>query len=101
MPRRTGAGSPPNEAVPQQTKFDPLQLDILSKNLREALDERQPTAFPPADRFPGAGLYALYYKGPLEIYAGLRERDIPVYVGKAEAGNSSYGDPPRRSSKTI
>jgi hypothetical protein len=69
-------------------------LDILSQNLRDALNHRPRTVFPPSERFAGAGLYALYYKGPLELYAALSEKDIPIYVGKAEAGNSSYGDPP-------
>jgi hypothetical protein len=74
-------------------KFDPLRLDILSQNLREAVDQRPRIAFPPPERFSGAGLYALYYTGSLKLYAGLRDMDIPIYVGKAEAGNSSYGDP--------
>ena len=71
-----------------------MRLDILSQNLREALNDQPRTEFPPSDRFAGAGLYALYYKGPLELYEALIEKDIPIYVGKAEAGNSSYGDPP-------
>lgn len=76
-------------------KFDPLDLPILSQNLRKALDQRPRTWFPPPERFDGAGLYALYYSGSLPLYAKLREHDdVPIYVGKAEAGNSSYGDPP-------
>lgn len=70
-----------------------MRLDILSQNLRRALDQQGRTAFPPSERFAGAGLYALYYKGPLPLYAKLRDEDIPIYVGKAAAGNSSYGDP--------
>jgi len=43
---------------------------------------------PPADRFPGAGVYALYYVGPLEHYqfitaANRKEATMPIYVGKA------------------
>ena len=74
-------------------KFDPLRLDILSENLRHALDSRPCVPFPPSERFAGAGLYALYYKGSNPLYTRLRDHDIPIYVGKAEAGNSSYGDP--------
>jgi hypothetical protein len=69
-------------------------LDILSQNLREALDARPRVEFPPTQRFTGAGLYALYYTGSLELYADLSRKDIPIYVGKAAAGNSNYGDPP-------
>jgi hypothetical protein len=94
MPIGPDAGSLPEDSLSsEKKKFDPLRLDILSQNLRKALDQRPRTEFPPPDRFVGAGLYALYYKGPLPLYAGLRGRDIPIYVGKAEAGNSSYGDP--------
>jgi hypothetical protein len=85
---------PPSD-VPQRPneKFDPLRLDILSQNLKNALGQCNRTTFPPTERFMGAGLYALYYKGHLPLYANIRNEDIPIYVGKAEAGNSSYGDP--------
>lgn len=49
----------------------------------------------------GAGLYALYYQGPLDVYAALRGLDVPIYVGKAEAGNSSYGDPSDESKPKL
>jgi hypothetical protein len=43
---------------------------------------------PPADRFPGAGVYALYYCGAFEHYRHLAAADpkdakTPIYVGKA------------------
>jgi hypothetical protein len=94
MPTLPDAGPAPYDSRTLEEKFDPLRLDILSQNLREALDRRPRAEFPPSQRFSGAGLYALYYTGPLELYAGLRNQEIPIYVGKAEAGNSSYGDPP-------
>jgi hypothetical protein len=91
----------PDDAQQAGKKFDPLRLDILSQNLREAMDQCSPTSFPPPERFAGAGLYALYYTGPLPLYASLRNRDVPIYVGKAEAGNSSYGDPPDDDSPKL
>ncbi|MBB2944597.1 hypothetical protein FB565_004330 [Actinoplanes lutulentus] len=74
--------------------FDPLSLDSLQKVIRERLEGVQPEQFPPDD-FLGAGVYALYYVGDFDLYAPLRESQcrVPIYVGKAEAGNSSYGDP--------
>ncbi|MDT0317971.1 Eco29kI family restriction endonuclease [Streptomyces millisiae] len=51
--------------------------------------------------FSGAGLYALYYKGDLEIYKGLKHADTPIYIGKASAGDSSYGDPPNWSQRKL
>ncbi|GAA1290509.1 hypothetical protein Psi02_15210 [Planotetraspora silvatica] len=74
-------------------KFNPLSLDRLSRNLREALDARPRVPLETMREFQGAGLYALYYKGGLPLYTGLKDSDVPVYIGKAEAGNSSYGDP--------
>lgn len=94
MPNRPGTAPSRGSANLPEGRFDPLRLDILSQNLREALNDRPRTEFPPSERFTGAGLYALYYKGPLWLYSALVEEDIPIYVGKAEAGNSSYGDPP-------
>ena len=93
MPTRIDAELPLDGPQRSGEKFDPLRLDILSQNLKHALDQCSRTVFPPTDRFAGAGLYALYYKGHLPFYEDLRNTDTPIYVGKAEAGNSSYGDP--------
>lgn len=74
--------------------FDPLALRNLQEVLRERLERAELDDFPPED-FLGAGVYALYYVGDFDLYAPLRstERKVPIYVGKAEAGNSSYGEP--------
>jgi len=46
--------------------------------------------FPPAERFVGAGVYALYYIGKSGLYAKFgqeinrEEYRLPIYVGKAE-----------------
>jgi hypothetical protein len=74
--------------------FDPLSLKNLQEVLRERLERVEPDDFPPSD-FLGAGVYALYYVGNFDLYEPLRdaERKVPIYVGKAEAGNSSYGEP--------
>lgn len=74
--------------------FDPLSLRNVQEVLRERLERVEPGQFPPSD-FLGAGVYALYYVGDLDLYALLRDSEcaVPIYVGKAAAGNSSYGDP--------
>jgi hypothetical protein len=74
--------------------FNPLGLDLLGRNLREEMDQSPRLPLNELKKFSGAGLYALYYKGDLELYNGLRDSNIPIYVGKASAGDSSYGDPP-------
>lgn len=45
-------------------------------------------SLPPEERFPGAGVYALYYSGPFQHYryiavANQKEATTPIYVGKA------------------
>lgn len=101
MPNHSDAERSPDTPRCQDDKFDPLRLDILSQNLKSALDQCNLSTFPPAQRFAGAGLYALYYKGNLPFYENLRNKNIPIYVGKAEAGNSSYGDPSSESEPKL
>jgi hypothetical protein len=74
------------------TPYNPLDERNLGRAIREEM-ERQPVHPVPPDRFMGAGLYALYYVGRLVIYDGINDRECitPIYVGKAEAGTSSYG----------
>ncbi|MFI8258299.1 Eco29kI family restriction endonuclease [Streptomyces filamentosus] len=81
--------------------FNPLGIDLLSRNLREEMDGRPRVPLDQVERFPGAGLYALYYKGDLGIYEGLRGADVPIYVGKASAGNSDYGDAPNLAAAQL
>lgn len=80
--------------VPPPQIYDPLALGNIQRMLREELEARPLDTFPP-EPFRGAGLYALYYVGDLAIYRPLEDgdRQVPLYVGKAEAGNSSYGEP--------
>ncbi|MDA0564660.1 Eco29kI family restriction endonuclease [Streptomonospora sp. S1-112] len=79
------------------THFNPLDIDLLSRNLRAEMDVRPRVPLDAVEPFPGAGLYALYYTGDLPIYERLRDMNVPIYVGRAEAGNSSYGEPPNES----
>ncbi|MEU9372245.1 Eco29kI family restriction endonuclease [Streptomyces sp. NPDC048255] len=74
--------------------FNPLGIDLLSRNLRKEMDGRPRVPLDKVKSFPGAGLYALYYKGGLDVYEGLQGAEVPIYVGKASASNSNYGDPP-------
>lgn len=43
--------------------------------------------------FYGAGVYALYYRGPFEPYEGLAGKEQPIYVGKADPLNRHAVDP--------
>ncbi|GAA1525618.1 hypothetical protein GCM10009730_37660 [Streptomyces albidochromogenes] len=86
--------SPHQFAGDAHGRFNPLGLGQLSENLRGALENQPKVALADLRSFNGAGLYALYYRGDLPLYAHLRGTQVPLYVGKAEAGNSNYGDPP-------
>ncbi|MFF5608982.1 Eco29kI family restriction endonuclease [Streptomyces cellulosae] len=83
------------------THFNPLDIDLLSRNLREEMDGRPRVSLDSVKPFPGAGLYALYYTGDLKIYERLRDADVPIYVGRAQAGSSSYGEPPNESEPKL
>ncbi|WP_129766697.1 Eco29kI family restriction endonuclease [Streptomyces sp. L-9-10] len=92
------APSPADATSPQ---FDPLGLELLGRNLREEMDGRPRVPLDEVKPFPGAGLYALYYKGDLEVYKDLKGLDVPIYVGKASASDSSYGDPPDMTERKL
>ncbi len=73
--------------------YDPLGTENVTSAICREL-ERQPLVplDPPIDRFDGAGLYAIYYRGTaFDLYAPLAGRKIPVYVGQALSHNSATG----------
>lgn len=95
--------SPARATVAEPDEFNPLAIDNLKAMLRAKLEAQDPDTFPPKARFLGAGVYALYYVGKLEIYEPLARVPclVPIYVGKAEAGNSSYGEPTGRKKSKL
>jgi len=87
--------------------FDPLAVESIGVTLALELLEQPLHLVPPADRFAGAGVYALYYGGDLPAYFALRELDaeeggwrLPVYVGKAVRENSKQGFRVAQTTKT-
>jgi hypothetical protein len=91
--RRRPVSEVSNSPAPQSQPFNPLSLEALQRILREQL-ECQPRVRLPLTSFSGPGVYALYYIGSsFEPYLPLARTDVPIYVGKAAAGSSSYGDP--------
>lgn len=65
-------------------EYNPLDYNNLTKNCVQELMTRGPFTLP-TGRFPGSGVYALFYSGKLDFYASLRSphADSPIYVGKA------------------
>ena len=78
--------------------FNPLDKKNLGVSVAEALLTRPRSPLPPADRFSGAGVYAIYYQGTFPLYRPLGKRnlandgkDIPIYVGKAVPAGARKG----------
>lgn len=69
--------------------YNPLDYDNLGQSVADALLARVVVPLAPLAPFAGAGVYALYYTGDLELYAPLARRNqagrfaLPIYVGKA------------------
>ena len=77
--------------------FNPLSKESLSRSLTEAFFKSKLHPLPPIEKFPGAGVYALYDVGKLPLYKELLERNVvselaaPIYVGKAVPSGSRKG----------
>ncbi|MFD6073567.1 Eco29kI family restriction endonuclease, partial [Amycolatopsis lurida] len=66
-------------------KFNPLDRLNLAKSVENALLDEPQNPLPPAEPFPGAGLYCIYYSGDFPAYEPIvnAERQVPIYVGRA------------------
>jgi len=71
--------------------FDPTDPNLVGRMIALALTAQPPMSFSAieGDRFYGAGVYALYYKGDLPEYARLKDLPHPIYVGKADPASPS------------
>jgi hypothetical protein len=73
---------------PEET-YNPLDKIHLAESIRNAILQRPVERLENTDPFDGAGIYAIYYGGPSEVYAPISTRnegnglEIPIYVGKA------------------
>jgi len=69
--------------------FNPLDKIHLGESVAAALLKRPIGPLPPAKQFIGAGIYAIYYHGDLELYRSVADKNRsenpsqPIYVGKA------------------
>lgn len=66
-------------------EFDPLDYDNLARTCVQELERRDAVPLDFSKPFSGAGVYALYYKGKLDVYRpiSLKDASWPIYVGKA------------------
>ena len=75
--------------------YDPLDYENLARSVVTALLESASTMLPPVEQFSGAGVYALYYTGPLPFYSPISSPTLhtPIYVGKAVPTGARKGTP--------
>lgn len=69
-------------------QYNPLDKRNLGKSVAEALLDQHAHALDGLQTFDGAGIYAIYYKGPFPAYQLLSSRNAdapkwPIYIGKA------------------
>lgn len=69
--------------------FNPLAKGQLAHSVADALLAAEMSPLPLSERFPGAGVYAIYYSGSFPAYRPLLDLNrtceipAPIYVGKA------------------
>jgi hypothetical protein len=76
--------------------YNPLDRVELGKSVERALLARPLVPLPPANRFGGAGLYAIYYVGDLPPYRLIapparKPGEVPIYVGRARPQGARQG----------
>lgn len=64
-------------------EFDPLDYHTIADTVVSALLDKPIEPLPPAERFPGAGVYLIYYGGGFAAYSPISNTETPIYVGKA------------------
>ncbi len=66
--------------------YDPASTRSLSRDVARELLVQPLGPLPPAQKFAGAGVYAIYYTGSFKLYAAVsdaKRRKGPIYVGKS------------------
>ena len=89
--------------------FNPLDIDNLGQSIERAILESSPTNLNEVPVFRGAGVYAIYYTGPLGIYQLLSAANKddkfqqPIYVGKSvpEGGRKGVAVADSSTTRTL
>jgi hypothetical protein len=76
--------------------YNPLDKANLGASVANALLQAPINPLPPSTSFDGAGVYAIYYTGPLQLYKKLTKQsenrlERPIYVGKAVPAGARKG----------
>lgn len=87
--------------------FNPLDMGNLAESIGNAILSSKPTPLEAITRFPGAGIYAIYYVGAFPAYehlGNLNRNDQfaqPIYVGKAVPQGGRRGITVSASTTTL
>lgn len=77
--------------------FNPLDKRHLGESVGQAMLRQPLRPLTELEPFPGAGIYAIYYRGDFEAYEPIASRNrgerptAPIYVGKAIPGGARKG----------
>lgn len=63
--------------------FDPGNPKIIGRFIALALVAQPRVALSAVQPFYGAGVYAIYYRGPFAQYAAIAGSETPIYIGQA------------------
>lgn len=71
--------------------YDPLSRINLGRSVEAELLRRDTHALASVPPFYGAGIYAIYFTGDLELYRRISGTQTPIYVGKAVPAGARKG----------
>lgn len=92
--------------VSDEPIYNPLDKNHLAESIVREFFKRPLHPLPPEQSFTGAGIYALYYKGPFPLYRDIsaslksylttakelrKQEPIPIYIGKSDPPGSRKG----------
>lgn len=84
-----------------QDAFNPFAPKVVGELIANTLlvQDRQGLTESVITRFYGAGVYALYYKGPFDAYRPISRREHPIYVGKSDPAQLHAENPKQQGQR--
>ena len=73
--------------------FDPSEPKLVGLFTALAMVAQPEIPLDTVERFYGSGIYALYYRGDFPLYDPIKNKETPVYVGKADPASGSAKTP--------
>lgn len=79
--------------------FDTSNPQIIGRMIAITLAAQERRRMDSLEPFYGSGVYAIYYQGSFTTYAGIRNTEHPIYVGKADPQTSQARTPISQGTK--